>query len=80
MLNSLDTLRAQVHYHQRDLEADATSARLSRAARPRRRVRSPWLTRRDAAVLRANVAALVARTAPADHRPIETTPVAGRRK
>jgi hypothetical protein len=80
MQNSLETLRAQVSYRHRDLAAAADRARLSRAARPRRRTRSPWLTRRDAKVLRANVAALVAGTVPVEHRPVETMTVGGWRR
>lgn len=70
MQNSLDALQAQVRYRQHDLEADADRARLARAARRPRRVRS--LSRRDTRRLHAEVIAFVAGAAPVDQRPFET--------
>lgn len=59
MLNSIDTLRAEVRYHQRDLADEAARARLGRAVRARR---FRWPTSRDADRFRAEVADLIADT------------------
>ena len=67
MLHSLETLRAEVQYHQRDLLADAARDRLGRGVRTRR---FRWLTGRDAERLRSDVAELiVAARAPDSARP-----------
>lgn len=57
MLNSLETLRAEVTYRQRDLTAEAARERLGRAVR---RPRFRWLTQRGAVHLRSDVAELIA--------------------
>ena len=56
MLHSLETLRAEVGYRQRDLVADAARERLARTARTRL---FRWLTSRDAERLRSDVAELI---------------------
>lgn len=56
MLQPLETLRAEVRYRQRDLEADAARERMGRAARTRL---FRWLTSRDAERLRSDVAELI---------------------
>ena len=56
MLHSLEALRAEVRYRQRDLVADAARERLGRAARTRL---FRWLTSRDAQRLRSDVAELI---------------------
>jgi hypothetical protein len=58
-----NSLTAQVRYHRRDLEADAARARLCRAVRTRR---FRWLTSRDGAGLRSDVAELIADATPHD--------------
>ena len=57
MLHSLESLRAEVCYRQRDLVADAAQERLGRQAARTRLFR--WLTSRDADRLRSDVAELI---------------------
>lgn len=70
MRDSLHTLRAQVDYQQQDRLTEARQHRLARG----RRAGGGWLSRRDAARLRAGFAELVAEeSAAADDRAPATT-------
>jgi hypothetical protein len=71
MYDSMDTLRAGVRYEQQGRRAAARQDRLARTTRGRR---GGWLTRRDAARLRADFANLVAEAAvETDTRPLAAT-------